>query len=72
MKKRTRRQKAIIKRNIFLSLCALVLVGAIALIGFVISSLKNLDGVKIPIGIKELFKSRLPSSSLYLSSTSSI
>ncbi len=41
MKKRTRRQKAIIRRRIFLSLCALVLVGAIALITTVISLLSG-------------------------------
>ncbi|MBR4099872.1 MAG: CapA family protein [Clostridia bacterium] len=38
MKKRTRRQKAILRRNIFLSLCALILVGIITLTGFIISS----------------------------------
>lgn len=36
MKKRTNRQKAIIRRNIFLSLCVLVLVLVIAFIGFII------------------------------------
>lgn len=41
MKKRTRRQKAIIRRRIFLSLCALVLVGAIALITTVVSLLSG-------------------------------
>ncbi len=39
MKKRTRRQKAILRRNIFLSLCAVVLISAIALVSFVISSI---------------------------------
>lgn len=38
MKKRTRRQKAIIRRNIFLSLCAVVLICAIALVSFVVTS----------------------------------
>ncbi|MBR6533160.1 MAG: CapA family protein [Clostridia bacterium] len=46
MKKRTRRQKAIIKRNIFLSLCAVVLIGAIALIGFIVSSVAKPDNNK--------------------------
>lgn len=41
MKKRTRRQKAIIRRRIFLSLCALVLVGAIALITTIASLLSG-------------------------------
>ena len=39
MKKRTRRQKAIIRRNIFLSLCAVVLISVIALITFVVSAI---------------------------------
>lgn len=39
MKKRTRRQKAIIKRNIFLSVCALILISVIALIAFVVSAI---------------------------------
>ncbi len=39
MKKRTRRQKAIIRRRIFLSLCALVLAAVIALIVFVAGSI---------------------------------
>ncbi len=39
MKQRTRRQKAILKRNIFLSVCALVLVAAIALLSFAISAM---------------------------------
>ena len=43
MKKRTRRQKAILKRNIFLSICAVILISAIALIGFVISAVANTD-----------------------------
>ncbi len=43
MKKRTRRQKAIIKRNIFLSVCAVVLIGTIALVGFIVSSVANPD-----------------------------
>ena len=34
MKKRTRRQKAIIRRNIFFTVCALCLIGIIALISF--------------------------------------
>ena len=38
MKKRTRRQKAILRRNIFLSICALVLISVIALGSFIISS----------------------------------
>ena len=41
MKKRTRRQKAIIRRNIFLSLCAVVLIAAIALVSFVVSTISN-------------------------------
>ena len=44
MKKRTRRQKAILRRNIFLSLCALVLVGIIALTTFTIKSISNWVG----------------------------
>ena len=39
MKKRTRRQKAIIRRRIFLSACALVLAAVIALIVFVAGSI---------------------------------
>lgn len=39
MKKRTRRQKAIVRRNIFLTACALVLILAIALISFIVSSI---------------------------------
>ncbi len=39
MKKRTRRQKAIIRRNIFLSLCAVVLISVIALIAFIVSAI---------------------------------
>ncbi len=39
MKQRTRRQKAIIKRNIFLSLCAICLIGIIALTSFVVSTI---------------------------------
>ena len=38
MKKRTRRQKAIIRRNIFLSVCAIILVASITLVSFIISS----------------------------------
>ncbi len=41
MKKRTRRQKAIIKRRIFLSCCAAVLIAAVALIVFVVNSIPN-------------------------------
>ncbi len=43
MKKRTRRQKAIIKRRIFLSLCAVILAAVIALIVFVINSIINIS-----------------------------
>ncbi len=44
MKKRTRRQKAIIRRNIFLSICAVALIGVIALVSFVVSSIvKSVD-----------------------------
>ncbi len=43
MKKRTRRQKAIIRRRIFLSICAVVLISAIALISFIISSVFKQD-----------------------------
>ena len=39
MKKRTRRQKAIIRRRFFLSACALVLAAVIALIVFVVGSI---------------------------------
>ena len=39
MKKRTRRQKAIFKRNLFLSICAIVLIGAIALVSFAVSAI---------------------------------
>ncbi len=38
MKKRTRRQKAIIRRRIFLSFCAVVLIALTALIVFIVSS----------------------------------
>ncbi len=38
MAKRTKRQQAIIKRRIFLSLCSLVLIAAIALLSFIIGS----------------------------------
>ena len=41
MKKRTRRQKAIIRRRIFLSCCAAVLIAAVALIVFVVNSIPN-------------------------------
>lgn len=46
MKKRTRRQKAIIRRNIFLSLCAVVLISAIALVSFIVSSIAKPDNNK--------------------------
>lgn len=41
MKQRTRRQKAILRRNIFLTSCAVVLIAAIALICFVVSSISS-------------------------------
>ncbi len=41
MKQRTRRQKAILRRNLFLTSCAVVLIAAIALICFVVSSVSN-------------------------------
>ena len=41
MKQRTRRQKAILRRNLFLTSCAVVLIAAIALICFVVSSVTN-------------------------------
>jgi poly-gamma-glutamate synthesis protein (capsule biosynthesis protein) len=41
MKKRTRRQKAIIRRNLFLTLCAVVLIGVITLSTVVIKSLSG-------------------------------
>lgn len=47
MKQRTRRQKAIIRRNIFLSVCATALIGVIALICFVVSSLSD-DTQSVP------------------------
>ncbi len=44
MKNRTKRQKAIIRRRIFLSLCAVVLVCAIALVSFIVSAvIKSID-----------------------------
>lgn len=43
MKKRTRRQKAIIRRRIFLSICAIVLISAIALISFIVSTVFKKD-----------------------------
>ena len=43
MKKRTRRQKAILRRNLFLTLCAVMLIAAIALISFVATSVFNSD-----------------------------
>lgn len=43
MKKRTRRQKAILRRRIFLSACALVLAAVIALIVFVVNSIINIS-----------------------------
>ena len=43
MKKRTRRQKAILRRRIFLSACALILVAVIALIVFVVNSIINIS-----------------------------
>lgn len=43
MKKRTRRQKAIIRRRIFLSACSLILVAVIALIVFVVNSIINIS-----------------------------
>lgn len=39
MKKRTRRQKAILRRNIFLSICAVCLIGIIALTSFTVSTI---------------------------------
>ncbi len=44
LKEKTRRQKAIIRRRIFLSACALVLVGIIALSVFIINSITTLSG----------------------------
>ena len=41
MKKRTRRQKAILRRNIFLSFCALILVAVASLIIFVTNSVMD-------------------------------
>ncbi len=38
MKKRTRRQKAILRRNIFLTVCTICLIGVIVLSAFIISS----------------------------------
>lgn len=43
MKKRTRRQKAIIRRRIFLSACTLILAAVIALIVFVVNSIINIS-----------------------------
>ncbi len=44
MAKRTRRQQAILKRRIFLSFCAVVLIAAITLLSFVIGSALKGDG----------------------------
>lgn len=41
MKKRTRRQKAILRRNLFLTACAIVLITAIALVSFIVSTISN-------------------------------
>ena len=41
MKKRTRRQKAILRRNLFLSFCAIILAGIIALSAFIITSISK-------------------------------
>ncbi len=41
MKKRTRRQKAIIRRNVFLTTCGVCLIGIIFLISFIISALSG-------------------------------
>ncbi len=41
MKKRTRRQKAILRRNIFLTLCAICLIGIISLTCFIISAIQR-------------------------------
>ena len=46
MKKRTRRQKAILKRRIFLSACTLILAAVIALIVFVVNSIINISDSK--------------------------
>ena len=43
MKKRTRRQKAIIRRRIFLCACTLILAAVIALIVFVVNSIINIS-----------------------------
>lgn len=48
MKKRTRRQKAIIRRRIFLSCCAAVLVAVIALIAFIGNAISNAVGSEKP------------------------
>ncbi len=45
MKKRTRRQKAILRRNIFLIISTLCLIGIIALTGFIISSITNYNPI---------------------------
>lgn len=42
MKKRTRRQKAIFRRNLFLSCCAVILICAIALVSFAVSRIFKL------------------------------
>lgn len=42
----TRREKAILRRNLFLSLCALVLIGVIALLVFVVSAVTRKDDKK--------------------------
>ena len=46
MKKRSMRQKAIIRRRIFLSLCATVLVAVIGLLSFIVGSVINDNGTK--------------------------
>ncbi len=43
----TRRQKAILKRNLFLSFCALVLIGIIALSVFIVSALMHNDNDEV-------------------------
>ncbi|MBR7133452.1 MAG: CapA family protein [Clostridia bacterium] len=50
MKERTKRQKAIIRRRIFLSCVCLVLIGVIALISFIIHSLTNITKAPAPNG----------------------
>ena len=48
MKKRTRRQKAILRRRIFLSLCAVILAAVIALIVFVVNSIMAISEKESP------------------------